>query len=59
VLPGARTLHSGHLFSLLSNAVSTGKTAHKDKAYPGLHDTIIVEDLRETVQTTMAIHRCH
>ena len=44
----------GTLYHLLSNRIYRGFIVHKDKAYPGEHEAIVVEGLWQAVQKQLA-----
>ena len=47
---GGKQFSKGHLYRILANPIYIGRIAHKDKTYPGQHQSIITPDLWTTVQ---------
>ena len=55
--PGNKPFSRGALYALLSNVLYTGKIAHKDKLYPGLHRGIIDNGHWQAVQKQLRQNR--
>jgi site-specific DNA recombinase len=47
-------LSSGHLYTLLSNPIYTGQTAHKGQLYPGQHPALIEDETWTAVRDRLA-----
>jgi DNA invertase Pin-like site-specific DNA recombinase len=54
---GGKPLARGALYLMLQNRIYRGEIAHKDKAYPGLHEAIVDEALWDMVQAALAENR--
>jgi site-specific DNA recombinase len=51
---GGRPFSRGHIYGLLSNPIYTGRIAHKDELYPGLHPALIDEETWTAVRNQLA-----
>ena len=54
---GSQPIARGALYHMLQNRIYRGEIVHKDKAYPGLHEAIIDEELWNEVQAALAENR--
>ncbi len=54
---GGVPIARGALYLMLQNRIYCGEIVHKDKAYPGLHDQIIDQELWDEVQSALAENR--
>jgi hypothetical protein len=54
---GSKPLARGALYLMLQNRIYRGETVHKDKSYPGEHDTIVEERLWNEVQAILRTNR--
>lgn len=50
---GGGAFGRGALFHLLRNRVYRGEIVHRDRAYPGLHEAIVAEELFDAVQQAL------
>ena len=51
---GSRLFSRGHLYGLLANPIYTGRIAHKDELYPGLHPALIDDETWTAVRNQLA-----
>jgi len=54
---GGQCLARGVLYRMLQNRIYLGEIVHKDKSYPGDHESIIGRDLWQAVQLRLAANR--
>ena len=51
---GGKPFSRGHLYTLLSNPIYTGRIAHKGQLYPGQHPALIDDKCWSTVRDQLA-----
>jgi DNA invertase Pin-like site-specific DNA recombinase len=51
---GGKPFSRGHLYGLLANPIYTGRIAHKDELYPGLHPALIDDETWTAVRNQLA-----
>jgi hypothetical protein len=51
---GGKPFSRGHIYGLLANPIYTGRIAHKDELYPGLHPALIDDETWTAVRNQLA-----